>query len=130
MTASSLSPGDADQMVFVLSPEALDCLRGHLLAERGTWSAHLSGYEATMAAARTDAFGAEVRQLAKASIARIRDVIDDIDRTLERLVDQYGSCEWCDTDIPPEQLTDLPRARLCRRCARRAFRSRSTRRLH
>lgn len=56
-----------------------------------------------LARAPSDAFGSEVRQLAKASIARIRDVIDDIDRTLARLVETYGSCEWCDTVIPVEE---------------------------
>jgi RNA polymerase-binding transcription factor DksA len=81
-------------------------------------------YEATLAGASFDAFGAEVRQLAKVSIARVRDVIDDIDHTLERLVQTYGSCEWCDMGIPAEVLAVISRARLCRTCQRHAFRRR------
>lgn len=103
VTARSLSLRHPDD-VFVLSPEALDCLRGHLLAARSTWSAHLAEQEATSSSAPSDPFGHEVRQLAKTLIAHIRHAIRDIDHTLERLVQTYGSCEWCDTVIPVGQL--------------------------
>ncbi len=119
MTAVSLS--DTEEL-HRLSPEALDDLRGVLLVERDTWSGRLTEYETMLAGAAFDAFGAEVRQLAKASIAHVRDAIDDIDRALERLVERYGSCEWCDAAIPSEALKTISRARLCRPCQRRAFR--------
>jgi RNA polymerase-binding transcription factor DksA len=123
VTVTAVSFGGADDLVR-LSPETLDRLRGVLLAERDTWSARVMEYEATLAGASSDAFGAEVRQLAKAVIARARDVVDDIDRTLERLVQTYGSCEWCDMVIPSEVLKAISRARLCRGCQRHAFRRR------
>ncbi len=123
VTVSSVSLTGADDLLR-LSPEALDHLRGVLLAERGTWSGRLTEYETMLAGAAFDAFGAEVRQLAKASIAHVRDAIDDIDRALERLVERYGSCEWCDAAIPSEALNAISRARLCRACQRRAFRRR------
>ena len=123
MSVSAVPLRAADDMVR-LSPEALDSLRGVLLAERDTWSGRLAEYEATLANAPFDAFGAEVRQLAKASIARVRDVIDDIDHALERLVQAYGSCEWCDMVIPSEVLKAISRARLCRACQRLAVRRR------
>jgi RNA polymerase-binding transcription factor DksA len=123
VTVTAVSFNGADDMLR-LSPEALDRLRGVLLAERDTWAGRLGEYEATLASASFDAFGAEVRQLAKASIARVRDIIDDIDHTLERLVQTYGSCEWCDMVIPSEVLQAISRARLCRACQRHALRRR------
>jgi RNA polymerase-binding transcription factor DksA len=110
--------------VLRLSPEALDDLRGVLLAERGTWNARLAAYETMLVRAGSDAFGTEVRQLATAAIAHVRGAIDDVDRALERLVEWYGSCEWCDAAIPPEALKTISRARLCRPCRRRASRRR------
>ncbi len=112
-SAVSLSGGDD---VRRLSPEALDRLRGALLAERDAWTGRQTGYEAMLADAPPDAFGAEVRQLAKASIAHVRDAVYDIDRVLERLVQTYGSCEWCDMVIPSEVAKVISRARLCRAC--------------
>ncbi len=120
-TLTAVSLTDAESLVR-LSPEALDDLRGVLLAERDTWTGRLSEYETMLAGAAFGAFGAEIRQLAKASITHVRDAIDDIDRALERLVERYGSCEWCDATIPSEALKAISRARLCRPCQRRAFR--------
>lgn len=114
----SLSDSEA---LHRLSSEALDEVRGVLLAERDTWSRRLTEYETMLADAAYDAFGAELRQLAKASITHVRDAIDDIDHALERLVERYRSCEWCDATIPAEALKTISRARLCRPCQRRAF---------
>ncbi len=119
LTAVSLSGA---QDLVGLSPEALDDLRGVLLAERDIWTVRLTEYDAMLTGAGFDAFGAEVRQLAKASMAHVRDAIDDIDRTLERLVERYGSCEWCEAAIPREALKAISRARFCRPCQRRAIR--------
>ncbi|MGH9264049.1 MAG: hypothetical protein ACRD1D_05100 [Acidimicrobiales bacterium] len=58
------------------------------------------------------------------SIARIRDVIDEIDHTLARLVETYGSCEWCDTDIPVDELDEISLGRLCHGCQRLVFQAR------
>ena len=118
MTVTAVPFNGAHDMLR-LSPDALDDLRGVLLAERDTWTGRLAEYEATLAGAPFDAFGAEVRQLAITSIAHARDAIDDIDHTLERLVQTYGSCEWCDMVIPSEVLKAISRARLCRTCQRR-----------
>ena len=47
------------------------------------------------------------------------EAVHDVEETLERLVESYGSCEWCETVIPPEQREVIPLGRLCRVCRRR-----------
>ncbi len=124
LAAAGPAPAPAPPGQYGLSPDALDRLRGHLLAERGNWIGHLAQQESTLAGTGSDAYGAEVRQLAKVSIARIRDVIDEIDHTLARLVETYGSCEWCDTDIPVDELDEISLGRLCHGCQRLVFQAR------
>lgn len=51
-------------------------------------------------------------------------MIDDIDRTLARLVETYGSCEWCDKVIPVEESDAISLNRLCRACQRLVMRAR------
>lgn len=127
MTASSSVPRHrADQRVR-MSPDALDRLRGLLLAERDARCAELAEHEASLLGASPDAFGVEVRRLAELSIARNQGAINDVDRTLERLVQEYQSCEWCETVIPPECLDSVPAKRLCERCKQPLLRSRSAR---
>lgn len=103
----------------LLSIDDLDSLRGLLLAERATALARISEHEAMLFAAHADAFGNELRRFAKAAIARAREAVEDVDATLERLVKSQGSCEWCDTVIPPEQRVLIPPGRLCGSCRRR-----------
>jgi RNA polymerase-binding transcription factor DksA len=102
-----------------LSVDDLDCLRGLLLAERAVALARVAEHEALIFSAPADAFGAELRRFARASITRAREAVDEVDKTLERLVESYGSCEWCETVIPPEQRKVIPPRRLCRDCQER-----------
>jgi len=104
-----------------LSSDALDRLRGDLLAAREAWCGRLAEYEAMLGTATRDAFGNEIRALARMSIVHIRRAVADIDVTLARLVETYGSCEWCDAVIPSEVLEAIPPTRLCRNCTVPAF---------
>jgi RNA polymerase-binding transcription factor DksA len=103
----------------LLSVDDLDSLRGLLLAERAAALGRIAEHEALLFAAPADAFGAELCRFAKASIARAREAVADVDEALERLVETHGSCEWCETMIPPEQRELIPPGRLCRNCRRR-----------
>ena len=107
---------DVDPLVSV---EDLDSLRGLLLADRAATLARIAEHEAMLFAAPGGAVGAELRRFAKASIARAREAVDDVDETLVRLVERHGSCEWCETAIPPEQREVIPPERLCGDCRRR-----------
>jgi DnaK suppressor protein len=104
-----------------LSPDALDRLRGILLAEREVRCAQLAAHEAMLVSAPADAFGAELRRITRASIARDRDAISGVDDELVSLVRTYGSCEWCGTVIPAQRLKTIPAARLCLPCRRRSL---------
>ena len=108
---------DADRGLR-LSLDELDQLRGLLLAEIAAALARIAEYEAVLFSAPSDAFGAEVRPFARASIARTREAVADCEQTLERLVESYGSCEWCETALLPEQRKMIPLRRLCPACRR------------
>ena len=112
---TAAAPGDRSAL---LSVDDLDLLRGLLLAERGAALGRIAEHEAMLFAAPADAFGAELRRFVKASIARDREAVGDVDETLERLVECHGSCEWCETVIPPDQRELIPPGRLCRDCRR------------
>ncbi len=118
MSAYLVASEDGDPSA-TLSPDDLDDLRGLLLAERASRGVRLAEYEAMLFGTGADALGAEVRRFARTSIVRTREAIDDVDDALARLVQTYGSCEWCDSDIPSEQLTAIPEERLCAACRRR-----------
>lgn len=119
MSAYLTVPGHGINQSMLLSLDDLDSLRGLLLAEREAALTRIAEHEALLFAAPGDAFGAELRRFAKASIVRAREAVDDVDGTLERLVASYGSCEWCETVIPPEQRDVIPPGRLCDECRRR-----------
>ena len=118
VTAYVTVPASGMERSVLLSVDDLDCLRGILLAERAAALGRIAEHEAMLFAAPADAFGAELRRFAKASIARAREAVCDVDETLERLVRTHGSCEWCETVIPPEQRELIPPGRLCRDCRR------------
>jgi RNA polymerase-binding transcription factor DksA len=103
-----------------LSPDDLDRLRGLLLAERDSALARLAEHEALLFSAPPDAFGDELRRFARVFTALTRAAIDDVDETLERLVESHGSCEWCGTAIPPDQRKVIPPGRLCTACQQRS----------
>jgi RNA polymerase-binding transcription factor DksA len=120
MTQSAYVSVRADDTLHLrLSVDDLDRLRGFLLAERAVRVGRVAEHEAMLFGAPGDAFGAELRAFARASLARDRASVDDVDEMLERLVESYGSCEWCDTAIPRGQLKAIPRGRLCAACRRR-----------
>jgi RNA polymerase-binding transcription factor DksA len=119
MSAYVTVPGRDMDRGMLLSADDLDSLRGLLLAEREGALARIAEHEAMLFAAPGGAFGAELRRFAKASIARARKAVNDVDKTLERLVESHGSCEWCETVIPPEQRQVIPPGRLCGSCRRR-----------
>jgi RNA polymerase-binding transcription factor DksA len=119
VTAYVTVPARATDRSVRLSVDDLDRLRGLLLAERAAELGRIAEHEAMLFAAADDAFGAELRRFAKASIARAREAVGDVDETLERLVESHGSCEWCETVIPPKQRAVIPPGRLCRNCRRR-----------
>ena len=60
------------------------------------------------------------RELAGASAARSRHLIQEIDAALWRMDrGTYGLCERCQVAIPVERLEAVPHARSCVRCAER-----------
>lgn len=119
MSAYVAVPARSIDRSMLLSVDDLDSLRGLLLAERAAALGRIAEHEAMLFAAPADAFGAELCRFAKASIALAREAVHDVEETLERLVESYGSCEWCETVIPPEQREVIPLGRLCRVCRRR-----------
>lgn len=58
------------------------------------------------------------RELAGASAARARRLIEEIDAALRR-IDRgaFGRCEQCWVSIPVERLEAMPHARFCVRCS-------------
>lgn len=99
-----------------LGAVALDRLR-EALEDRRAAQVDLASESDAIAAGDGGAEGAD-RELAGASAARARELIDEIDAALRRIDERsYGRCERCQGPIPIDRLEAIPHARFCIRCA-------------
>jgi RNA polymerase-binding transcription factor DksA len=103
--------------VASLEPATVDRLRHALVAERAVQAE--AAYESDAAGlAELGADDIAGRDLAMASLARARVMLEEIDAALARIDDgTYGRCERCREPIPNERLDAVPHARCCVRCA-------------
>jgi RNA polymerase-binding protein DksA len=123
-----------------LDAKALDKIRKQLMEERAAYEAQMTEVEAESFQGTQSELTGEVgidedfadagsatfdREQALSIQNNIRDLIDQVDRALERINEgTYGLCERCGRPIDAARLKALPRTLLCTDCKRREERSR------
>ena len=104
----------------VLDAEVVDRLRQRLVEQRSVQLGLASESDATAVelGGHGSADSIVGRELAGASAARARQLIQEIDVALGRMDrGTYGLCGRCEVPIPAERLEAMPHARFCVRCA-------------
>jgi RNA polymerase-binding protein DksA len=102
-----------------IGAKALARLRDELTRQRSAQAPLVAEHEATVAelTGQGDVDSILERELAEASIGRVRALIDELDAALARLdAGTYGACETCGAAIPHERLEAIPYARTCVSC--------------
>jgi RNA polymerase-binding protein DksA len=94
-------------------------LRNELTSQRSAQAPLAAEHEATVAelTGQGDVDSILERELADASIGRVRALINELDAALARMdAGTYGACETCGASIPYERLEAIPYARSCVSC--------------